>query len=94
MDTEQVGLAACMLGAGRERIEDNIDPAAGIVLHAKTGDHVGPGDVIATLYASTPAHLDKGESMLRDAYEFADSRPSDTPHFFARVSTDGVESLT
>lgn len=94
MDTEQVGLAACMLGAGRERIEDNIDPAAGIVLAAKTGDYVEPGDVLATLYSSSRNRLYKGERMLRDAYEFADSRPPDTPHFFARVSSDGVESLT
>ena len=93
MDTERVGLAACELGAGRERIEDAIDPAAGIVLAAKTGDRVEVGDLLATLYASSVERLGRGEELLRSAYSFAPEQPAEVPHFFARVSRDGVERL-
>lgn len=52
MDTEAVGLACMALGAGRQRKDDIIDPAAGIVLHKKTGDNVEAGETVATLFAS------------------------------------------
>ncbi len=91
MDTELVGLAACQLGAGRERIEDDIDPAAGIALAAKTGAYVKQGDVLATLYASSREQLNEGEELLRNAYQFADEQPPAVPHFFARVSAEGIE---
>ncbi len=93
MDTEQVGMASLALGAGRERIEDVIDPAAGIVLAAKTGAYVEPGDVLATLHASSVGVLEEGERILRNAYELGEEEPPSVPHIFARVSADGVEYL-
>lgn len=93
MDTERVGVASAELGAGRERIEDAIDPAAGLVLARKTGDWVDEGDVLATLYATSEDHLHEGKAQLAQAYSFAAEQPLATPHFFARVSTAGVERL-
>ena len=93
MDTERVGIASVALGAGRATKEDDIDPAAGIVLAAKTGDRLEAGDLMATLYAADEARLDEGERILRGSYELGDERPAPIPHFFARVSRDGVERL-
>ena len=50
IDTEGVGLAAMALGAGRARVEDRIDPAAGIVVHKKLGDRVERGEPLCTLH--------------------------------------------
>ena len=50
-DTEKIGIAAVLLGAGRETKESVIDPAAGIRLLKKAGDPVKKGDVLARLYA-------------------------------------------
>jgi thymidine phosphorylase len=47
-----VGQLAMALGAGRERKEDQIDPAAGIVLKAKIGDRVEAGQVLAVLHSN------------------------------------------
>lgn len=52
MDTEGIGSVCVLLGAGRMKKEDEIDPCAGIILNKKTGDYVNKGDVLATLYAS------------------------------------------
>lgn len=51
-DAESVGRAAMILGAGRVRTDDLIDPGAGIRLHKRKGDHVSVGETIATLFTS------------------------------------------
>jgi pyrimidine-nucleoside phosphorylase len=66
-DAEGVGRAAMALGAGRARIEDTVDPAAGLVLHAKVGDRVETGASLGTLHASSEALLDAGEERFRNA---------------------------
>ena len=45
-------MAAMMLGAGRETIEDQIDPAVGIVLSKKVGDYVEKGETLAELHVN------------------------------------------
>lgn len=52
LDTEAIGLAALQLGAGRMKITDMIDLAAGIEVHKKLGDPVRTGERLYTLYSS------------------------------------------
>ena len=75
VDCEGYGTSALLLGAGRNRKEDTIDPAAGILLHAKTGDAVKAGRPIATLYASRKELLDSAEQKLLESTEFGSVRP-------------------
>ncbi|MCC5889011.1 MAG: pyrimidine-nucleoside phosphorylase [Alkalibacterium sp.] len=49
---DQIGIAAMMLGAGRETKESEIDLSAGLYLHKKVGDKVQEGESIATLYSN------------------------------------------
>ncbi len=79
VDCEGYGTAALLLGAGRNRKEDVIDPAAGIMLHAKTGDFVEVGQPIATLYTSKEALLDVAEVTLLKATEIGAERPEQRP---------------
>src|SRR6266700_5336329 len=50
MQCEQIGTACVILGGGRERKEDSVDPAVGIVLHKKVGDRVDAQEPLATIY--------------------------------------------
>lgn len=50
IDTEAIGLAAMALGAGRARVEDRIDPSAGIVVRKRLGDRVERGEPLCTLH--------------------------------------------
>ena len=50
IDAEAVGLAAMALGAGRSRVEDTVDPAAGVELRKKVGDRVEAGQPLAAMH--------------------------------------------
>lgn len=52
IDSKEVGKLASILGAGREKKEDAIDPSVGIVLTKKVGQEVQKGEVLAYIYAN------------------------------------------
>lgn len=61
---DQVGIAAMMLGAGRETIESEIDLSAGLYLHKKVGDKVSEDESIATLYSNKEIKEEVVEKVL------------------------------
>ena len=75
MDTEAIGIASCMLGAGRERIEDKIDPAVGIVINKKLGDKIKKGESLALLHYNSEDKLAEAYKKLQDAYLISSKRP-------------------
>ncbi|MBE6561378.1 MAG: pyrimidine-nucleoside phosphorylase [Ruminococcaceae bacterium] len=75
MDTEAIGTAAMLLGAGRATKEDNIDPAAGIRLVKKTGDAVKKGDVLAVLYTADRAKIPGAEAKFASALTVTTDAP-------------------
>ncbi len=72
IECEEVGLAAMMLGAGRETKESVIDPAVGFRLNRKVGDRVEAGDVLADVHVDPARDNSRGIQRLRDAYRLAD----------------------
>ena len=79
MNTEKIGEAAVVLGAGRARKEDGIDPAAGLRILKKTGDFVQAGDVLAYLHTESENAFREGESRYLEAIEFGESAPEEMP---------------
>ena len=79
VDCEGYGTAALLLGAGRNKKTDVIDPAAGIMLAAKTGDYVEAGQTVATLYTSREALFDAAEARLLAATEIGTEKPAARP---------------
>jgi pyrimidine-nucleoside phosphorylase len=61
--TEDIGLASGMLGAGRMRKGDAIDPAVGIVMHCRLGDRLEVGQPIGSVHARS--HDDVREAVER-----------------------------
>ena len=92
-DVEKIGSASVLLGAGRLKKGDAIDPAAGITLHKKLGDAVRPGDVLCTFYANDPALFAAAEQMYRSGLVVGAQKPADPPLVYARVTAAGVERL-
>lgn len=79
VDCEGYGVSALLLGAGRNTKADVIDPTAGILLAAKTGDAVTAGQTIATLYTSRQSLLDAAETQLLASTEIGDKKPTARP---------------
>jgi len=86
MDTRGVGVAAMMLGAGREKAEDTICHSAGIYLYAKPGCYIDEGQVIALLHTNNDKVIATAEEKLLASIKFSQSAPQKTPLIYAVVS--------
>ena len=91
MDTESVGIASVMLGAGRGKKDDVIDPSAGILLKKKYGDSVKKGEALAVLYASKESLFADAAGKLKEAYVLGAEMPLEKKLIYARVTKDQVE---
>jgi pyrimidine-nucleoside phosphorylase len=73
LQCEQVGTACVILGGGRERKEDSVDPAVGIVLHKKVGDAVSAGEALMTIYYNSDARAARARQLLEESYQISAS---------------------
>ena len=76
MQCEQIGTACVILGGGRERKEDAVDPAVGIVLHKKVGDRVAAGEALATIYYNAEARAVRARQLLEASCQITDAAPA------------------
>jgi thymidine phosphorylase len=79
------GIAAWRLGAGRARMEDPVQHAAGIDLHVKPGQTVKKGDPLFTMSADEPERFVRALEALRGAYEVGDESPELGPLIAGRI---------
>ena len=75
MDTEKIGVAAGLLGAGRETKDSVIDMSEGIYLKKKIGDTVKKGEPIAICYAGTKEKLNRGMAMFESSIRYSKEAP-------------------
>jgi thymidine phosphorylase len=74
-----VGIGCMVLGAGRERAEDSIDHAVGMVCRAKPGERVVAGQIVLEVhYRSTSRMLD-ALPLFEESFRIADEPPADEP---------------
>jgi pyrimidine-nucleoside phosphorylase len=79
MDAELVGRASVALGAGRDRVEDPVDPAVGILVHAKPGASVQTGDPLLEVIYREADRLDRAKHLLARAIAIGDQPPPARP---------------
>lgn len=72
---ENVGTACVILGGGREKKEDSVDPSVGIILHKKVGDRVSAGESLCTLMYNSAERAARAKALLEQSYRIADSAP-------------------
>lgn len=75
MQCEQIGTACVILGGGRERKEDSVDPAVGIILHKKVGDRVNAGEALATIHYNAETRGERAVQMISESYEITEAPP-------------------
>ena len=67
LEAEAIGCASMRLGAGRERLDSIIDPAAGLVFEKNVGDAVQAGERVCVLYANGTSRLAEVHQAVRAA---------------------------
>jgi pyrimidine-nucleoside phosphorylase len=77
IDADDIGIASNMIGAGRSRKEDSIDPAVGIILEVKVGEKVDAGSVLCRLYYTREEHVEEAAEMVEDAFRISGQKPDE-----------------
>ena len=90
IDSFALGMTGIALGAGREKIEDRIDPKAGIVLRKKTGDAVEPGDVLATIFTDREEVVSEARQRIGTSFTISPTKPERKPLVLDIVDKNGV----
>jgi len=94
LQCEQVGTACVILGGGRERKEDSVDPAVGIVLHKKVGDAVSTGEPLATIHYNAEGKALRARQLMELSYTIHDSPVLEKRPLIHRVMTRRVIGKT
>lgn len=71
--TRNIGIASCLLGAGRLKVEDEIDSVSGIVIHKKSGDFVQKDDILFELQHNK-TDISNVIEILNSAYTINDEK--------------------
>ena len=68
LKAEEVGKLSVLLGGGRIRKEDKIDPSVGITLIKKIGDKIEKGDIVAYIHANDEKKGKEAVQRLKEIY--------------------------
>ncbi len=82
---EQLGNACVVLGGGREKKEDSIDPAVALEFHKRIGDRVQRGEPLCTLHYNSDARLAEARGLVESAYQVEPREPRDMPPLIHRT---------
>jgi pyrimidine-nucleoside phosphorylase len=89
LQADRVGRASMALGAGRERVDERIDPAAGITI-ARPGDRVERGQPLFDLHVGAGRTADEAIALLDGAITIVDAPPAERPLVIDVISQDGA----
>jgi pyrimidine-nucleoside phosphorylase len=88
---EQTGTACVILGGGRERKEDSVDPSVGFVLHKKVGDKVAQGESLCTVHYNSEARAARAKELLETSFEIGAAPPAHPRPLVHRVISKSGE---
>ena len=75
IDCRAVGVASVVLGGGRAKKEDSVDPAVGIILHRKLYDAVSAGQPLCTIHYNSETQGAEAAALLEKSFQIAERAP-------------------
>ena len=72
VEADEMGVASMLLGGGRQKADDKLDYAVGIMMNKKVGDQVEAGEPLLTIY-SDRENVDDIKDLLYANIEISDS---------------------
>ena len=88
---EDIGICAMILGAGREKKEDNLDLSAGIVLNKKVGDYVLEGETLGTMHFNKTEKFEIARDKFINSYEIVDEKVNQNKLIYGIVTKDEIK---
>ena len=85
---EHIGTAGVILGGGRARKEDSVDPAVGIIVRKKIGDRVSRGEPLCTVYYNSEERFAGAAPLIEKSYTIATAAPVQARPLVRRVIGD------
>lgn len=82
LNAKSIGISAMLLGAGREKVTDMIDPAVGILMWKRYGDYVSADEPFAYMYVNDESRLIDAEDRLRSAVTITESASAQIPMIY------------
>ena len=79
IDARLIGTAALLLGAGREKATDTIDPAVGILMKKRYGDRVEAGETVAEFFVNSEERLSEAVRHFQDGINITAEAPQTLP---------------
>jgi pyrimidine-nucleoside phosphorylase len=86
IDTEAIGMAALILGAGRRTAEQRIDPAVGLLVRKRLGERVVAGEELVELHVNDTTHLAEAQQRVLQAYQIGDTLITPPPLLIKTIS--------
>ena len=90
IDALEIGFSGIMIGAGRMKVDDPIDPKAGIMFKKKVGDSVNAGDILAVLCTDNQSVLETTVHRVERAFSIATEPSTLPPLIRAMIDKQGV----
>ena len=85
LDAELLGRAAVALGAGRDRVDADVDAGAGLDLRAPVGTAIGRGEVVIVFRASSHERLTAARKLIEGAVTIGGDSPPTSPLVRERI---------
>ena len=92
IDALMIGVTANQMGVGRGVKEEDVDPHAGIVLHARPGEYVEKGGLLASLFTSRKRQIPRFAAAVRSSFHLCEETPPARPLLMDRLSRRGWRS--
>ncbi len=92
IDSLELGMAGIALGAGRQRVDDQIDPKAGMILQKKIGDSVRAGEVLVQGFTDRGEAAEPAQKRIHSAFTIGDTRVERPDLIHEMISRDGIKN--
>lgn len=90
IDCQEIGVASVILGGGRKKKEDSIDPSVGIIMHRKLGDAVSAGEPLCTIHYNSETQAGEAAALLETSFHIRRDAPEQKKQLVQRVIGSSV----